>query len=273
LIRKLHIVIVTSFAAVLLQAGCASMPASRLAKVGDAEMDYVLRGTTGPTAVFQSGLGDGKATWAGVLDRTGSAAAAFAYDRPGYGGSQWVSGPRDPCAIAGELRQLLRVAGTKPPYLLVGHSIGGLYQFAYAKLYPDEVAGLLLLDPTHPDHWAMMQQRAPASAAAVTVLRASVFTGPMRKEFDDQTACMDTLASRPPPSVPVRMIVRSRFELVEVGAFREMVRDLEKRWQVLLPQTVRLEAPDSGHYIQKDRPDLVAAELLRLHSLSSGLRR
>jgi pimeloyl-ACP methyl ester carboxylesterase len=248
----------------LSMAGCASVPPERLLQVGSSRIAHVQRGSVPPTAVFQAGLGDGLAVWAGVLDRVGRDDSVFAHDRPGYGRSPSTEGPRDACSIASELREALRAANLPPPYLLVGHSIGGLYQYAYAKLYPDEVAGLLLLDPTHPEHWATMQQRAPGAAAVVNTLRRTMFSGAMRREFDDQAVCLDRLRTLKPPAAPLRMLVRSRFELVELGAFQTLVRDLERRWQDLLPGLVRREVDGSGHYIQKDRPDIVAQELRAL---------
>lgn len=63
--------------------------------------------------------------------------------------------------------ELLSTVGAQPPYLLVGHSLGGQYQYAYALLFPQDVAGMLLLDPTHPDHWTSLQREAPLTAATI----------------------------------------------------------------------------------------------------------
>lgn len=240
----------------------ATLPDEETAIVGSARISYVRAGTSPATAVFQAGLGDGKRVWAPVIDRVSPSTAVFAYDRPGYGASSAAPGsPRDPCAIARELNDLLRVAGVQPPYVLVGHSLGGLYQYAFALLYPGEVSALLLLDPTHPDHWATMERRVPARAAVVIGLRNTVFTGAMRAEFDDQTGCLDALRARPAPSIPVRILVRSRFDRTESGGFESMVRDLEVRWLALLPGATRRQVDGAGHYVQRDEPGVVADEL------------
>src|SRR5574343_1205197 len=115
-----------------------------------------------PTVVLQAGLGDGQSAWRPVLPALQQLGPVFAYDRPGYGSAASVDGARDPCTIARELHALLQQQQVAPPYLLVGHSIGGLYQYVYARLYPQEVAGMVLLDPTHTEHWASMQQQVPA---------------------------------------------------------------------------------------------------------------
>ena len=70
----------------------------------------------------------------GVMEELASGQAVFAYDRPGYAGNPASEAPRDPCTVAAELRAQLRTAGLQPPYVLVGHSLGGLYQYVFARL-------------------------------------------------------------------------------------------------------------------------------------------
>jgi len=246
-------------------AGCASMPPVQALQLGASRVAYVRAGAGQPVAVFQSGLGDGMNVWAEVIRRVAPGTAVFAYDRVGYGGSTVApTAPRrDPCTIARELHDTLQAAGVPPPYVLVGHSIGGLYQYAYAKLYPAEVAAVLLVDPTHPDHWVRMQKEAPASARLVGGMRATVFGPAMRAEFDAQASsdCAAQLQAAPATAMPVRLLVRSSFGLAETGAFETLVRRLEAEWPQLMPGATRRQVEGAGHYIQKDRPEVVAEEL------------
>ncbi|WP_263569238.1 alpha/beta fold hydrolase [Roseateles oligotrophus] len=76
--------------------------------------------------------------------------ALFAYDRPGIGRSEATERPRDGRQIVADLRELLQQKGHKPPYLLVGHSLGGLYMQLFARQYPSEVKGLVLVDSLYP---------------------------------------------------------------------------------------------------------------------------
>jgi pimeloyl-ACP methyl ester carboxylesterase len=78
------------------------------------------------------------------------------YDRAGTGWSDRAGLPRTSAAVTGELRELLHAAGVPAPYLLAGHSLGGLYARHYATRFPGEVAALLLLDPAHEDYNAYM---------------------------------------------------------------------------------------------------------------------
>ena len=76
-----------------------------------------------------------------------------AYDRAGMGWSAPGTSPRDARQIATDLHALLRVAQIQPPYVLVGHSLGGLFVRQYAAQYSEDVAAVVLVDATHPDFW------------------------------------------------------------------------------------------------------------------------
>lgn len=222
-------------------------------------LDTKVSGSGRPVVVFQSGLGDGLGVWAAVQQGLPAAITSVAFSRAGVGQSPAAAvGERSPCRIAAEQREMLQRAGLSPPYVLVGHSLGGLYQYAFARLYPDEVAAIVLLDPTHPNHWQRLQQEAPASAAMVRVARLMpAFTATMRREFDDQERCLDTLVAKPMPNVPARLLVRGRFVPPDAGAFERLVRDLWSDWSTLLGATAVTPVPGAGHYIQRDRPQAV----------------
>jgi len=101
------------------------------------------------TVVFENGYAQPLETWGRVQPEVSSFARTVAYDRAGFGLSEVGPSPRDGRQIASELRGALRAAKVSPPYILVGHSLGGLYVRAFAGMYPDEVAGLVLVDPMH----------------------------------------------------------------------------------------------------------------------------
>lgn len=210
-----------------------------------------------PTVVLQAGLGDGQSAWRPVLPALQQLGAVFAYDRPGYGSAASVDGARDPCTIARELHALLQQQQVAPPYLLVGHSIGGLYQYVYARLYPQEVAGMVLLDPTHPEHWASMQQQVPALAAVVRSMNAISLNSATRREFRDQAVCLDQLDQRQPLAMPVRLLVSGISETGATPAFRTMLDQLRKDWLRLSGAPQLQVVAKSGHYLQKDAPEVV----------------
>ncbi|WP_420846621.1 alpha/beta fold hydrolase [Methylocystis parvus] len=101
--------------------------------------------------MFENGLGGRLEWWSKILPDIATETTVFAYNRPGIGASAPATTPRDGVTIVEELRATLRAKGIAPPYVLVGHSIGGLYVQLYARRHSDEVAGLVLVDSTHPE--------------------------------------------------------------------------------------------------------------------------
>jgi pimeloyl-ACP methyl ester carboxylesterase len=102
------------------------------------------------TLVFEAGSRGTIDKWGRVLEGASRDATVFAYNRPGYGNSEAATTPRDGRTVVEELRQVLRHKGLNPPYVLVGHSLGGLYMQLFARAYPDEVKGLVLIDAMYP---------------------------------------------------------------------------------------------------------------------------
>lgn len=226
----------------------------------DGAAAYAVTGKGGPVVVLQSGLGDGMAVWDRVAPDLSHDYTVIRFDRPGRGGNPSTTAARNPCTIAAEQRALLQSAGLRPPYLLVGHSLGGLYQYVYARLYPAEVGGLVLLDPTHPRHWETMQREAPGAATMIRLVRTVGFSATDRREFDEQAACLDRLDNSRPLELPGRMLASGRFKPEERGEFERMVKRLRADWLRLTGWRELGIVPDAGHYIQKDSPeDVVAA--------------
>jgi len=244
--------------AAALLSGCAQVPRHGPAASGAGTLSYALSGPpTTPVVVLQSGLGDGLDSWAPVWDLLTDRHRVFALDRPGYGQSAPTSEPRDACHVAAEMHSALRGAKVPPPYLLVGHSLGGLYQYVFSRMYPDETAGLVLLDPTHPEHWATLQRETPEAAAAVRLLRSTVFTSTMRAEFDGQGACLDRIAHEPIKGIPTRLLVSTRFGPLEGESFQRAIGRLRSDWRRLLGAPAVEAVPSSGHYIHRDAPSRV----------------
>lgn len=96
---------------------------------------------------FESGLGGMSASWARIVGDVSPTTRVCAYYWAGQGWSDDVEEPHDAVTIASDLHAvLLQRAGEAGPYVLVGHSAGGPYVMTYAARYPDEVAGMVLLD-------------------------------------------------------------------------------------------------------------------------------
>lgn len=117
-------------------------------------------GEGGPPIVFLPGAGMFGLGYLNVQREAAKLSTSIVYDRAGTGWSDPIDLPRSARAVVEELRSLLQVAAIPGPYLFVGHSLGGLYARRFAQLYPDLVAGLLLLDPANEDYSAHLSEEA-----------------------------------------------------------------------------------------------------------------
>ncbi|MFJ1550486.1 alpha/beta fold hydrolase [Streptomyces sp. NPDC088246] len=116
-------------------------------------------GSGSPSVVFLPGGGTVGLDYWNVQEKAAELTTSVVYDRAGTGWSDRVELPRTSAEVTDELHHMLRSADIPAPYLLVGHSLGGLYARHYATRFPDETAGLLLLDPAHEDYNAYMPQQ------------------------------------------------------------------------------------------------------------------
>ena len=111
-------------------------------------MNLICMGDGSPVVIFNSGLGDPGAYWGLVQHKTARTTRTCAYDRAGLGFSDEGPAPRDAAAVAADLSAMLSASGMKGPYVLVGHSLGSFFVRLFADLYPDQVAGMVLVDPS-----------------------------------------------------------------------------------------------------------------------------
>lgn len=128
-------------------------PPGRLVDVGGHRLHIHAMGGGAPTVVMDSGLPGTVLSWGEVQPAVARFTRVASYDRAGLGWSEPGPEPRTAQRIAEELHTLLANAGLAPPYVLVGHSFGGLTTRLFAGLYPDEVDGLILIDPAYPEDW------------------------------------------------------------------------------------------------------------------------
>jgi len=124
-------------------------PPGELVDVGGYKMHLYCQGSGSPTVILDSGLGDFSLAWELVRPEVAQSTRICAYDRAGLGWSERGPKPRTVENIVEELHTLLTNGGIDGPYVLVGHSMGGVYVRAYAFDYPEEVVGMVLVDTSH----------------------------------------------------------------------------------------------------------------------------
>ncbi|MEO7190945.1 MAG: alpha/beta hydrolase [Vicinamibacterales bacterium] len=121
--------------------------------MGGVRLHLHATGKAGPTVVFDAALGASSVSWTFVQREVIAFARACTYDRAGFGWSEGGAFPRTAGRIADELRLLLEKAGERPPFVLVGHSYGGLVMRIFAHRYRHDTAALVLVDPAQPEDW------------------------------------------------------------------------------------------------------------------------
>jgi len=126
--------------------------------VGGHRLHLDCHGDGSPTVVLSNSLGGVSASWARITGPVAQTTRVCAYDRAGQGWSEEAASPRDGVQSAEDLHTLLDEAGEQAPYVLVGHSTGGTYAMTYAARYPEQTAGLVLLDSSSPEQFTRMPE-------------------------------------------------------------------------------------------------------------------
>jgi pimeloyl-ACP methyl ester carboxylesterase len=131
----------------------------RSVDIGGRTMNIFCSGEGSPTVILDAGARESGISWSHIQPPVAAMTRACWFDRAGFGWSDPGPFPRTSKAMAADLHELLRRAGIPAPYVLVGHSLGGLNARVYNGMYPGEVAGAVLIDAAHEDE----PRRAPAS--------------------------------------------------------------------------------------------------------------
>jgi pimeloyl-ACP methyl ester carboxylesterase len=131
-------------------------PPGEMVDVGSHELHIDCMGKGGPTVILESALGNSSPHWVWVQREVAKTTRVCAYDRAGMGWSERGPEPRDAERVAGELHALLEDAGIEGPYVVAGHSYGGLYTRVFAARYPGETAGVVLVDSSHPEQFTRL---------------------------------------------------------------------------------------------------------------------
>jgi pimeloyl-ACP methyl ester carboxylesterase len=209
--------------------------------------------------------------WKDVQPRIAAGCArTLSYNRAGYVGSDPAVGPRDSATIVAELRAELKRRNIDPPYVLVGHSLGGLYMQYFARNYPKEVAGLLLVDSTHWHQGMVVDSSANTpynGRTAVTLFMPWI----MRREISDSGAAGQQVRASPQAEgFPTIVLSSTRGPLGETVETRAQSTDLQDEIAADFPGASHVRVADSGHYIQRDQPEAVVSAARELAGCASA---
>lgn len=224
----------------------------------------------GASIVLFSGAGVGMAGWRSLYPGIERLGTVFGWNRCGVQDSDVPQAPQTGAAVLGALRELLADAQLEPPYVLVAHSLGGLYANLFARLHPDDIAGVLLLEATHPADRAVLRKHENQLVRAlgkVMALPQRLFQRNVHAELQcvDETA-RELAAAGPFPAVPLRVVtggLTPRAWIMSpgaVGARRAHQQELAR----LSPLGEQVIAQRSGHFPQLTEPALVLRTLEEL---------
>ncbi len=242
--------------------------------VGGHRLRIVTYGRGTPAVVIEAGgsqAGIENPHWKAVIDEISKTTRICVYDRANLGWSDAIPNKwRTSQDIAKDLHTLLTAAKVPGPYVLVGHSVGGLNARVYAGLYPDEVAGVVLVDATHPDRKSKLLAALPAESPDedenIKAVRENIIAEDTDPSFNGER--MDPVASAAQARAagtlgdkPLVVLTRSPKAYAQNPIMRHF---LEPAWQELQRDLARLSsnsthkvAAKAGHFISVDEPQLV----------------
>ena len=278
----------------------------KLVDVGGRKMHIDCKGEGSPTVILDSGLGDTYLSWRKVQPEIAKFTQVCAYDRAGLGYSEPSSRPRTSRVIAEELHGLLQGAGIASPYVIVGHSMGGYNVRLYASMYPKEIAGMVLVDASHPDQENRFPPelkdmegswRREAQFIAYTMpVGLPRLLGLCDESPIDRAADCNWRTARE-RLAEIRAFPASAAEAASTGPFGDMplavlshdpdkpssdlpadlAKWVNREWEKMQQELAHLStrgtqtvAKNSAHYIQVDRPDVVIDAVRNVIEQSRG---
>jgi pimeloyl-ACP methyl ester carboxylesterase len=265
-------------------------PPGSLIDVGGYRLHISCEGYGTPAVIFDVGLGGTSREWRAVADEVRRFTRVCIYDRAGYGWSDLGPLPRTSSRIANELFLLLDGADIEGPYVLAGHSYGGYNMQLFARRYPYLVAGIVLVDSSHPQQverfleppiemntapstsWGIVQFGPPPkpheklSAEAKDSYEARISRWKTRRTLANELlgfrdSARELREARPPAPIPTIVISRGRrvWPKTEKGDLLEgLWADLQSELAAQSPWSAHILAISSGHHVHLDQPQIVA---------------
>lgn len=240
--------------------GCApGLRGKRTEWVGAQRLEYLFQGEGAPTVVFNSNTD--MDSWGKVMPEVAKLTRVFADSRPGHGGSKPQMGRNTGKRVVERLHRLLDETGQRPPYVLVAHSYIGLFANLFARTYPDEVAGVVFVDASHPDQEDWWHKHLPVQSFNSNVIARETFNYEL---FDFEVVADDIKAAGPFPYVPVAVITAGKRWILDTRSWRQQWMVFQQDLAAMSPQGTQTIAAESGHAIQLQQPELVVEAIRQI---------
>ena len=228
----------------------------RKVAVGGHNLNLLVGGEGTPAVIFEAGFGSGLVSWSTVQSEIAKVARTVSYDRAGIGNSEPGPKPRAAKQIAAELHTALQTAGVSPPYILVGHSFGGIYVRVFADMYPKEVVGLVLIDPSQEsfEDWTRTHPEAQRAGRDEQMSKAS--QGVRDEAAGVSTSYGQARAAKVPAGIPVILLTAMKDETMPASV-RKVWGEKQAEWIAKVPGGKHVVVENSGHFIQGEQPQVV----------------
>ena len=235
------------------------LPASKLFKTGDATFEYVTAGTGHPSVVLVNGSGGPIEGWYKVFSFLAETSATFAYNRPGLGRSTEPLHAQTASMMVEDLRSLLLSTGMPRPWVLVGHSFGGLVTNLFARLHPNEIAGVVFVEATAPDDVSLLKRHENALQKGSAWVVNHLFPLHQNHETFHALQSVAEISCAPAfPPLPLRVVTGTKPAMA--WATNRVLLALRAKHQGhlvgLSPFGVHIQATKSGHFPQFTEPKL-----------------
>ncbi|MBW5448906.1 alpha/beta fold hydrolase [Cohnella sp. CFH 77786] len=228
-------------------------------------LEYARLGEGEPAIIMINGGNGPIEGWYKVIHEIAEHSTVVAYNRLGVGGSDKPSSPQHGKSIVTALRHLLKEINLQPPYILVGHSLGGLYANLFARQYPQEIKGVVLLDSSHPQDMILNQTQNAFIREINRVLGVFDPLFPHRQwnetRFVEQTVQQIETAG-PFPDVPLFVVSGGKKPPMMPGSMMELRRQNQLDFLRLSLQSRHVLASQSGHFPQFTEPAVVTQAIL-----------
>ena len=238
----------------------------------------VVEGKGEPTVVFLTGKGRPQTDFRKVYEKLQETNRIFSYDRSGIGQSELIRNDRTIDTMAFELHALLVKEKIKPPYILVGHSLGGSIARCFVNMYPDMVSGMVFLDPAHEEEFKNGMAIRSDSDKVVFKEQFEEFLkvkGKTKGQHAESKQCFDfdslgystnqkiLKQTIVPANIPITIILSTEADIDNDYIDKEMeFRNLHfNQWKLINSQTKIIKIPKTGYFIQMEEPKMVVNEI------------
>ena len=240
--------------AALIAASLSAFGEHRMISIGDRRLSIDCDGELGSTTVVLiAGGGRTAKDWAKVQPAVSQFARVCSYDRSGFGKSgKAASQPQPVIEVVADLHKLLEKAKEKSPFILVGHSIAGIYSRSFADTFPQEVTGFVFVDSSHEEQALRLHELDPKGPGLDKMTAKLGFFVKPGQRLGWRTELPLIALSRGKPFPRTKQMTEDQFAAWDL-IWREFQQDLAKR----SPQGEFRLAGQSGHFIQLDQPELV----------------